>query len=46
MDGVNRMYGPDYSGTQTGEMWELLGYIVVVGLIGHIHLRTTTRLEI
>ena len=33
MDGVNRMYGPDYYGTQTGEMWGILGFIVVVGLI-------------
>ena len=33
MDGVNRMYGPDYSGAQTGEMWGILGFIVIVGLI-------------
>jgi len=29
MDGVNRMYGPDYSGMQTDVMWEVFGFLVV-----------------
>lgn len=32
MDGVNQMYGPGYSGAQTGVMWEVLCFLVVGGL--------------